>query len=73
MHQSNSTLNTDLPSFLSCILTRFLCRTLQDIELEAPAKDSQLGGESPKADKPLTLDAAKTAPKTSEPPSLSGA
>jgi hypothetical protein len=65
-------LNTNLPSFSSCILTWFLHRAPQDIEPDTPTKDSQPGGKSPKANKPPTLDATKTAPKTSEPPSLSG-
>jgi hypothetical protein len=65
-------LSTNLPSFSSCILAWFLCRALQDIEPDAPAKDCQLGGESSKVDKSLTLDDAKMAPKTSEPPSLNG-
>jgi hypothetical protein len=63
----------NLPSTLSTILTWFLHITPQDIKMDAPAKDSQSSGKSPKAGRPPTPDVAKIALETLEPPSPSEA
>jgi hypothetical protein len=62
-----------LASFLDDILTWPFVQGPQDIDLESSTKDSQSSGKSSTADKPPTLDAAKAAPKSSKPPSSSGA
>jgi hypothetical protein len=49
-----------------------LYRVPQDIDLDSPAANVQTGGESPKADKPLSPDVGKAVPMSSEPLSSCG-
>jgi hypothetical protein len=46
-----------------------LCKVPQEINPDSSTQDFQTSGESPKADKPPTLDTKKTTPESSEPPS----
>jgi hypothetical protein len=43
-----------------------MCRIPQDIDTESPTKNSQSGGQTLIANKPLTLDATKMTPHASE-------